>query len=74
MSQPEAPLSSETIKSEPCNVDLLNNAYKACAALQFNRWKYPEKSGGQAADMEECTESFEAWKQCYIEKMTKKKA
>lgn len=73
MSDKETTTQSSQPTQEPCHVDLLNETYKRCAALQFNRWKYPEKFGGEPPNPEECTDSFEAWRDCYIEKMTGKK-
>jgi hypothetical protein len=38
--------------------DAIQRTYKACAALQYDRWLHPKRHGDVAPDYEECVDSF----------------
>jgi len=63
-----APVGQEQSPARPTKeqCDALQREYKACAALQYDRWLHPKKHQGAKADYDECVDAFEGWKKCIL--------
>ena len=47
--------------------DKIQKQYKACAALQYDRWIHPTRHN-TPSNYDECADVFEAWKACVLGK------